>query len=125
MLYGQEQTVYLEDCYEYSQDENAWCMKVIRRVLSSGLSRSGVDFVELDSIQSQSIDSSYLPASRTPGLINKKADYALVYSPRHPEIAEIYRPFLRKGYYVPTLTQDDMRWMIWDDYEVECNLSMF
>lgn len=74
---------------------------------------------------SQSIDSSYLPASRTPGLINKKAEYALVYSPRHPEIAEIYRPFLRKGYYVPTLTQDDMRWMIWDDYEVECNLSMF
>lgn len=42
--------------------------------------------------------------SRTAGLINKKADYALIFSPRHPEIAEIYRPLLRKGYNLSQMT---------------------
>lgn len=79
-------------------------MKVTQRVLSYGLSESGVDFFELDSIQSQSIDSSYLPASRAPGLINKKADYALVYSPHHPEIAGVYRPLLLDGYTLSQMT---------------------
>lgn len=79
-------------------------MKVTQRVLSYGLSESGVHFFELDSIQSQSIDSSYLPASRAPGLINKKADYALVYSPHHPEIAGVYRPLLLDGYTLSQMT---------------------
>lgn len=82
------------DFHDYSKGENAWCMKVTQRVLSYRLSEFGVDFFELDGIQSQSIESPYLPASITPCLVNKKADYALVYSPRHPEVAEISRALL-------------------------------
>ena len=61
-LWTRANRIYLEAkaCYRYGQDENAWCMKVTQRVLFYGLSESGVDFLELDSIQSQSIDSSYI-----------------------------------------------------------------
>lgn len=69
-----------------------------KKILSYGLPESGVDFFELDNIQSQSIDSSYIPASRTPGLINKTADYALVYPAHDPEIAGVYQPLLLAGY---------------------------
>lgn len=98
--------IYLEakDCYNNSQNENAWCLKVTQRVLSTWLSISGENFFELDSILSQSIDSIYLPNSTTPGLITKKADYALTFSPCHPEINKLYRPLLRKGYILSQMT---------------------
>lgn len=51
------------------------------------------------SIQSQSIDSSYdiSPASRTPGLMNKKAGYA-------PDLQGAYQPLLLAGYTLSQMT---------------------
>lgn len=65
-------------------------MAVTTRVLSWGCHQSGVDTLEIKSIQSQVIRPSCLPQPKHSNPVVKKADFAIVHSPRDTKIAETY-----------------------------------
>ncbi|KAI9760992.1 MAG: hypothetical protein M1840_002163 [Geoglossum simile] len=95
------------DCQENKRDENAWCMLVVQQALLSGITTAGDDLsiihdektpvpvpgiLELNSIQSQSIDPRFLPAlpnSNKPP--SKKADFALAFNKANAEVNRLYR----------------------------------
>ncbi|KAL4793259.1 hypothetical protein BDV19DRAFT_366909 [Aspergillus venezuelensis] len=69
-------------CDIYGKDENAWCLDVVQPILNSSI--KGCQLLQLISVQSQHIDHSLLPKSKS-GLskISKKADYTLSFTCRH------------------------------------------
>ncbi|KAK5020687.1 hypothetical protein LTR60_000298 [Cryomyces antarcticus] len=77
-----------EECVEYGQDENAWCMGVVQPLLHCGL-RSSL-MLQLKSVQSQAIDPMLLPQMPNKVRINRKADYALAFSCRKEDILSVY-----------------------------------
>ncbi|KAL8728826.1 MAG: hypothetical protein Q9166_005143 [cf. Caloplaca sp. 2 TL-2023] len=90
-LWKEAQRIHLEaqECGTCGKDENAWAQEVTRRVLGWGIPASGRDFLQLESLQSQAIDHFFLPVSPQMSAINKKVDFALVYSPRDPTTKSI------------------------------------
>ncbi|KFY66354.1 hypothetical protein V496_02105, partial [Pseudogymnoascus sp. VKM F-4515 (FW-2607)] len=85
-LWGDIQEVYYEAnaCSNLFKDENAW-VEVVRSVLRLAGMRTLSKDLELNSVQSQSIEPQYLPTlPSSPTSLSKKADLALVISlPRH------------------------------------------
>ncbi|KAH6661864.1 hypothetical protein B0J14DRAFT_663144 [Halenospora varia] len=73
-------------CSNLLKDENAW-VQVVRSVLRLGGMHALSKDLELNSVQSQSIESQYLPTlPSSPTSLSKKADLALVISPpRHSD----------------------------------------
>lgn len=105
-LWDEVKRIYIEaeECNSDNQDENAWCMQVVQRVLSWGTPVSGKGFLIPKSIQSQSIDPAYLPSSTTGIPVSKKADYALAFSARIPTTASLYSDLDREGYKISQMT---------------------
>ncbi|KAL8778582.1 MAG: hypothetical protein Q9213_007350 [Squamulea squamosa] len=103
-LWSEIQQIHLEasECQMYNQDENAWAQGVARRVLSWCPCKS--QFLQLKSIQSQSLERTYLPVSAVEVPVSKKADYALVYSPRDPAVRSVYHRTDRAGISLSQMT---------------------
>ncbi|KAF1348414.1 hypothetical protein EJ07DRAFT_184824 [Lizonia empirigonia] len=86
------------DCKDCNRDENAWCHDVLQPLIHLVIRIYGNDRWWFQSVQSQSINPAYLSAipGPTPNdatrlkLIDRKTDYALSYSHRHPVYSSLY-----------------------------------
>ncbi|KAI9771741.1 MAG: hypothetical protein M1839_002756 [Geoglossum umbratile] len=84
-------------CKDYGKDENAWCLGVVQKVLEEVIGASESSLLELDSVQSQLIDPTFLPAvDHIP--VNKKADYALAFTPDNLGIGSLYNKLSLGGH---------------------------
>ncbi|KAF3031946.1 hypothetical protein E8E11_000328 [Didymella keratinophila] len=94
-------TIFLNarDCKDGGRDENAWCDDVFRPLLNLAIQLYGMDRWWLQSVQSQSIDPRYLSTVAARSLtdsarrkaIDRKTDYVLSYSHRHPVTSALYK----------------------------------
>ncbi|KAL8768142.1 MAG: hypothetical protein Q9209_005533 [Squamulea sp. 1 TL-2023] len=105
-LWHEVQQIHLEasECHMFNQDENSWAQDVARRVLSWCPSKSGPQFLQLKSVQTQTINRTYLPVSAIQAPISKKADYALVYSRKDSAVRSVYDRFDRAGIALSQMT---------------------
>ncbi|KAI9764599.1 MAG: hypothetical protein M1840_008328 [Geoglossum simile] len=84
-------------CNSYGKDENAWCLGVVQKVLEEVIGASQSSFLELNSVQTQSIDPIMLPTvDHVP--LPKKADYALAFKPDNSEIGSLYNKLSLGGH---------------------------
>jgi hypothetical protein len=81
------------DCYDNHVDESAW-MKVVNYVLESSELGQNSSMLRVHSIQTQTIDPAFLPRHSSQSFA-KKADLALAFSCRHPDVATALEPVYR------------------------------
>ncbi|CAG5180769.1 uncharacterized protein ALTATR162_LOCUS9396 [Alternaria atra] len=87
------------DCKDGGRDENAWCDDVVRPLVHLAIKSDGNDRWWFQSVQSQPINSLYLSTVPAPSptdsgrrkSMDRKTDYVLSYSHRHPEIPALYK----------------------------------
>ncbi|PBP16596.1 hypothetical protein BUE80_DR012672 [Diplocarpon rosae] len=77
-------------CHDNHLDENAW-MKVVNHVLDSTELGEDTSMLRVHSIQTQSIDPTFLPKHISQSFA-KKADLALAFSCDHPSVAAAIEP---------------------------------
>lgn len=113
-LWHEVQHIHLEasECQMYNQDENTWAQDVARRVLSWCPSKSGRQFLQLKSVQTQSINRTYLPISAIQVPVSKKADYVLVYSRRDPAVRSVCDRFDRAGIALSQMTDTHIKRLV-------------
>ncbi|KAI0571336.1 hypothetical protein A1F96_08973 [Pyrenophora tritici-repentis] len=87
------------DCKDGGRDENAWCDDVVRPLVHLAMELDGSDRWWFQSVQTQSINPRYLPTLPAYSLVDsgrrkhmdRKTDYVLSYSHRHPDISALYK----------------------------------
>ncbi|KAI1529753.1 hypothetical protein PtrSN002B_011094 [Pyrenophora tritici-repentis] len=87
------------DCKDGGRDENAWCDDVVRRLVHLAMELDGSDRWWFQSVQTQSINPRYLSTLPAYSLVDsgrrkhmdRKTDYVLSYSHRHPDISALYK----------------------------------
>jgi hypothetical protein len=82
-------------CTTYNKDENAWCLDVVIPLLDLAIMLHGRDTFRRESVQSQSIQPTYLPRavdplSHTEKYLFRKTDFCFSYSHLHPKYAALY-----------------------------------
>jgi len=77
-------------CHDNHLDENAW-MKVVNNVLDSTELGEDTSMLRVHSIQTQSVDPTFLPKHISQSFA-KKADLALAFSCDHPSVAAAIEP---------------------------------
>ncbi|KAL9098026.1 MAG: hypothetical protein Q9163_006229 [Psora crenata] len=97
-------------CEAECRDENAWSMNVVRPVMeweSIGQSHAVAEpgFSRTEYIQTQTINTSYLPRIDGVPIESKKADFALSFSPQHPDVKSHYTALQVPGSEPSTLSQ--------------------
>lgn len=92
------------DCQRYNQDKSAWISTVASRVLSWGIHPTGVDALDVNSIQTQAINTDYLPRIISSTIITKKADMVISHSLREPSIERLCSRASSAGYSLSQMT---------------------
>ncbi|KAL9632849.1 MAG: hypothetical protein Q9164_005056 [Protoblastenia rupestris] len=84
-------------CRERQRDENAWCENVVLPLMNYAAGKPFKAMLEVVNIQSQKIDSAYVPV-KAKLYIEKKADYAWYFSPRFPIVKDYYDALENDGF---------------------------
>ncbi|CAN9171290.1 unnamed protein product [Alternaria alternata] len=91
-------------CTEFGRDENAWCFRVVWPLVELAMKLHCNTKFKLESVQSQSIQSSYLstvsePTSASPNrrvALTRKTDFCFSYSCFDPQFAGLYTQLAAK-----------------------------
>lgn len=91
-------------CTEFGRDENAWCYRVVWPLIELAMKLDCNTKFKLESVQSQSIQPSYLstvsdPTSASPNrrvALTRKTDFCFSYSCFDPKTAELYTQLAAK-----------------------------
>ncbi|KAF5843981.1 hypothetical protein GGP41_003160 [Bipolaris sorokiniana] len=91
-------------CTEFGRDENAWCFRVVWPLVELAIKLHCNTKFKLESVQSQSIQPSYLstvpePTSASPSrrvALTRKTDFCFSYSCFDPRFAELYTQLAAK-----------------------------
>ncbi|CAD6442215.1 1ef9a539-42cc-4dd9-89f6-13898e29da70 [Sclerotinia trifoliorum] len=77
------------------QDENAWCTKVIHPVLCLAL--KGNSMMEVENVQTQTINPDLAPITPMKYRVQKKTDYTFSFHPNTPEMSQLYENLILAG----------------------------
>ncbi|KAJ0417623.1 hypothetical protein BJY00DRAFT_289284 [Aspergillus carlsbadensis] len=98
-LWAELKTIFFDarQCDFYNKDENAWCLDVVQPLLNSSI--QGFPLLQLVNVQSQQIDPSLLPRSKsTLGKLSKKTDYTLSFACRDALVQDLYNKISLGGH---------------------------
>ncbi|KAL9628137.1 MAG: hypothetical protein Q9164_007382, partial [Protoblastenia rupestris] len=84
-------------CQTEKRDENAWCFRVVLPLMDFAVGKPFEAMFEVDPIQTQKINSEYMPTMLGGLSIERKADFAWYFSPRNPVVQESYEALSNRG----------------------------